>query len=109
MKALLTFSFLLIVSIAASAQDSATVINDTPSYYMTIKKGKLLEFNHNRHRLITQDRTLTNGTTIHPDGSIDLGSGQSHQLTSNEYFTMDGQVRKMKNMAKKKKGKWVLN
>ena len=110
MKSLTALSFfLLIVSNACLGQDSAKVINDTPSYYMTMRKGKLIEYNENRHRIITQDRTLTDGTTIHPNGSIDLGSGQSHQLKSSEYLTMDGQIRKMKTMGKKKKGKWVPN
>lgn len=37
-------------------------------------------------------------TTIHPNGSIDASSGQSLQLKEGEYITMDGRIRKSKDM-----------
>ena len=42
---------------------------------------------------------LVNETTIHPDGSINASSGQSLQLKEGEYITLDGKIRKLKDMA----------
>jgi len=71
-----------------------------PRVYLMMKKGKLVEVNHGRKKLVKKDVTLTNLTTIHPNGAIDASSGQSLQLKDGEYMTMDGRIRKLKDMAK---------
>ena len=64
-----------------------------------MKHGKLIEVYHGRKKLVKKDIFLVNESTIHPNGSIDAGSGQSLQLKEGEYITMDGRIRKLKNMA----------
>jgi len=71
-----------------------------PRVYFMMKKGRLVEINHSRKRLVKKDVTLTNLTTIHPNGAIDASSGQNLQLKDGEYITMDGRIRKIKDMAK---------
>jgi uncharacterized protein DUF6799 len=63
-----------------------------------MKQGKLIEVNRGRRTLVKKDITLVNETTIHPNGSIDASSGQNLQLKEGEYMTMDGKIRKLKDM-----------
>ena len=56
-------------------------------------------------KLIKKDVTLVNMTTIHPNGAIDASSGQSMQLKEGEYITMDGRIRKLKDMARPTSGR----
>jgi len=79
---------------------TASPASHAPRTYLMMKKGKLVEVNHGRKKLVKKDVTLANLTTIHPNGAIDAGSGQSLQLKADEYMTMDGRIRKLKDMAK---------
>ena len=64
--------------------------------YVYMKHGKLLEKYNGHIRVIRKDITLVNNTTIHPNGSVDAGSGENFQLTEGQYMTMDGRVKKFK-------------
>lgn len=70
----------------------------SPRNYIMMKKGKLIEVNRGHRTLVKKDITLVNETTIHPNGSIDASSGESLQLKEGEYMTMDGRIRKLKDM-----------
>ena len=41
---------------------------------------------------------LVNGTTIHPDGTINVSSGRTKKLKEGQYITMDGRIRNLKDM-----------
>ncbi len=71
---------------------------NTPKYYIMMKHGKLIEVKLRKRIAVKKDVTLTNDTTIHPDGSIDAGSGQSLHLKEGQYITMDGRIRNLKDM-----------
>lgn len=79
---------------AASAQSG-------PRVYIQMKGGKLSEMVNGKVQAVTQDITLVNGTTIHPDGSINDRDGHLRKLEEGEYMTMDGKIRKLKDMAGK--------
>ena len=85
-----TFSIIVFASPASHA----------PRVYLMMKKGKLVEVSHGRKKLVKKDVTLSNLTTIHPNGTIDASSGQNLQLKQDEYITMDGRIRKLKDMAR---------
>lgn len=89
----------LILSTFFAAIDTTTAQSHPPTIYIMMKDGKLTEVINGKKDAVTQDVTLTNGTTIHPDGSIDDRDGNKKKLNEGEYMTMDGKVRLLKNMA----------
>jgi type VI secretion system Hcp family effector len=64
-----------------------------------MKHGKLIEVNNGHRKPVKKDIALINESTIHPDGSINAGSGESKKLKEGEYITMDGKIRNLKDMA----------
>jgi hypothetical protein len=70
-----------------------------PRVYIMMKDGKLTEVINGKQEPVKQDLTLSNGTTLHPDGSIDDKDGNKKKLNEGEYMTMDGKIRLLKNMA----------
>jgi hypothetical protein len=66
-----------------------------------MKDGKLSEMVDGKKQPVTQDISLTNGTTIHPDGSINDRDGHLRKLEEGQYMTMDGRIRLLKDMAGK--------
>ncbi|GGB24663.1 DUF6799 domain-containing protein [Puia dinghuensis] len=88
--ALATFTFL--------AAPNTTTAQNTPRVYIMMKGGKLSEMVNGKKQDVKQDIILVNGTTIHPDGSIDDRDGHKRQLQEGEYMTMDGRIRKLKDM-----------
>jgi len=87
----------LAITLLLAAATAATAQN-TPRIYIMMKDGKLSEMVNGKKEAVTQDITLTNGTTIHPDGKINDRDGNWKQLQEGEYMTMDGKVRKLKDM-----------
>jgi len=72
-----------------------------PHYYVMMKRGKLIEVSHGHRKFVKKDITLTNETTIHPNGAVDAGSGQNQQIKEGQYITMDGKIRSLKDMGRK--------
>jgi hypothetical protein len=70
----------------------------TPKYYIMMKHGKLFEYKLGKTIPVKKDVTLTNETTIHPNGAIDASSGQALQLKNGQYITMDGKIRNLRDM-----------
>ena len=93
----LAFSALSISAFAATGP-TATANVRTPRYYIMMKHGKLIEVSKGHHLPVKKNITLTNETTIHPNGAIDASSGQSLQLKEGQYITMDGRIRNLKDM-----------
>ena len=95
---------LLILALAAAiglaATESASA-QTGPRVYIQMKDGKLSEMVNGKLTPVTQDITLTNATTIHPDGSINDRDGHLRKLEEGPYMTMDGRIRLLKNMAGK--------
>ena len=96
---LATFA-VLSLSVFATGTPPATGAH-IPRIYLVMNKGKLVEVNHGKRRVIKKDVTLTNETTIHPNGAIDASSGQSLQLKEGQYMTMDGKIRLLKDMGRR--------
>lgn len=71
---------------------------NTPKYYIMMKHGKLYEHKLGKTVAVKKDVTLTNETTIHPNGAIDASSGQALKLKEGQYITMDGKIRNLKDM-----------
>lgn len=90
--AICTFSTVLYATVTPAPK------NSSPKNYIMMKHGKLIEVNKGRKTLVKKDIQLVNESTIHPNGSIDASSGQSLQLREGEYLTMDGRIRKLKDM-----------
>ena len=95
--------FTLLVTICAFssvlfANDGPKSRSHSPKIYIMMKKGKLIEVNNGHRTLVKKDVQLVNETTIHPNGSIDASGGQNLQLKEGEYITMDGRIRKLKDM-----------
>ena len=72
-----------------------------PRVYIMMKDGKLSEMVNGKKQPVTEDISLTNGTTIHPDGSINDRDGHLRKLEEGQYMTMDGKIRLLKDMAGK--------
>ena len=95
---------LLILALAAAIGLAATESASSqtgPRVYIQMKGGKLTEMVNGKLTPVTQDITLTNATTIHPDGSINDRDGHLRKLEEGQYMTMDGRIRLLKNMAGK--------
>ena len=88
-----------ILSCSALAEITPRTSSHSPRIYIMMKHGKLIEVNNGHKRPVTKNINLINESTIHPDGSIDAGSGESKKLKEGEYITMDGRIRNLKDMA----------
>ena len=97
MRKLLTL-FALTASTGLISVSTASAQSHTARIYIQMKGGKLSEVIDGKQQPVKQDITLVNGTTIHPDGKIDGKDGNVRQLQEGEYMTMDGRIRKLKDM-----------
>lgn len=98
----LALAFLTIsISTFAVTGPTASSKSRIPSYYVMMKHGRLIEVSRGRRASVRKDITLTNETTIHPNGAIDAGSGQNLHLKEGQYITMDGRIRRLKDMPRK--------
>jgi hypothetical protein len=114
MKTLTLFVATAVFSLAATAhvwaagspagepKPATSTKPSAPRVYIMMKHGRLMEYNHGVIRPVKKNVNLINESTIHPDGSIDAGSGQSLHLKEGQYVTMDGRVRNLKDMYKPK-------
>lgn len=98
MKQFVLLFAISIFSLTVSAREKISPRSHSARVYIMMKKGKLIEVNKGYKKFVKADVTLVNHTTIHPNGSIDASSGQSLQLKEGEYITMDGRIRKLKDM-----------
>ena len=94
--AIIIFSF----SAFAETPAPAKAKNRSPRTYIMMKHGKLIEVRNGHCKRVKKDITLINETTIHPNGSMDVSSGENKQLKEGQYITMDGRIRNLKEMWK---------
>ena len=102
MKKLTFFVAICLSTTLLFAKDTPKSNSRTPKVYVMMKHGKLIEVRNGQKKFVKKDMQLVNETTIHPDGSINASSGQLLQLKEGEYITMDGRIRKLKDMPKKR-------
>lgn len=98
MKKLLGVLAFATINLTLFAQEPAQKKDSVLPYYIMMKHGKLTEVSHGRKNFVTKDITLINETTIHPNGKIDVSSGRSRRLHDGQYMTLDGRIRRLKDM-----------
>ena len=94
-------SFCALAAGPATAPTAPASKSRIPRYYVMMKHGRLIEVSKGHRNSVKKDITLTNETTIHPNGAIDAGSGQNLHLKEGQYITMDGRIRRLKDMPRK--------
>lgn len=65
-----------------------------------MQRGRLIEVIHGHRTMVKRNIILTDESTLHPNGAIDAGSGESLQLKEGQYVTMDGHIGKVKDLRK---------
>ena len=98
MKKLLGVLAFVTINLTLFAQDGVQKKDSVLPYYIMMKHGKLTEVSHGRKNFVTKDITLINETTIHPNGTINVYSGRTRHLHEGQYMTLDGRIRRLKNM-----------
>jgi len=98
MKQLIGILAFFALSLGARAQDSTATHDSTPWDYIMMKQGKMIEVMKSQKKEVTANVILVNGTTIHPDGTINVSSGRTKKLKEGQYITMDGRIRNLKDM-----------
>jgi len=86
------------LALGVFAQDSSKKKDHEPRIYIMMKKGQLLEVDSGRQHKVIRDKVLVNGTTIHPNGTINESNGKTTRLKEGQYITMDGWIRWLSNM-----------
>ena len=97
----LAFSAISLSVFATTGPSTSSKSTRIPHYYVMMKDGKLIEVSHGHQKSVKKDITLTNETTIHPNGAVDAGSGQNQRIKEGQYITMDGKIRNLKDMGRK--------
>lgn len=98
MKKLLGVLALVTINLTLFGQEPVQKKDSVLPYYIMMKHGKLIEVSHGRRKLVTKDVTLFNETTVHPNGTINVYSGRTRHLREGQYMTLDGRIRRLKNM-----------
>jgi hypothetical protein len=98
MKKLLGILAFAAINLTLMAQEPVQKKDSVLPYYIMMKHGKLTEVSHGQKNFVTKDITLINETTIHPDGTMNVYSGRTRHLHEGQYITLDGRIRKLKNM-----------
>jgi cytoskeletal protein RodZ len=103
MKILSLFAIAIAISFSASAQTTT----DTTTHHKThhqysntstnherymMKNGKLMSEKNGTNTDVTNDVTLSNGTTITTDGKVTWKNGKSQTLQNGEMVDMNGKI-----------------
>lgn len=86
----------LVLTLNTSAPD--TTHDHKPWDYIMMKHGKLIEVEKGQQTPVTANVILVNLSTIHPDGTINDSNGKTKHLKNGQYITMDGRIRRLKDM-----------
>jgi hypothetical protein len=98
MKKLFVILAFAVSNLTLFAQEPVQHKDSVLPYYIMMKHGKLTEVSHGQKNPITKNITLIDETTVHPDGTINVYSGRTRHLHEGEYMTLDGRIRKLKDM-----------
>lgn len=103
MKKIMIAVFVLLVgSYGAHAQDN-TKKSDTSHHHMMtmkdcvmMKDGKMMVIKGGKNMEMTQDMTLSDGTTVMKDGNIKMKDGKTTSLKNGDCIYMDGKIKRSK-------------
>ena len=98
MKKLLGVLAFAIINLTLFAQEPGQKKDSVLPYYIMMKHGKLTEVSHGRKNFVTRNIILVNETTIHPSGLINVSSGRTKHLHEGQYMTLDGRIRRLRDM-----------
>ncbi len=96
MKKITLFVAISAFSLAVSAQNKP--LHHAPKIFIMMRHGKLIQVNNGHRKLVKNDITLVNQSTIHPNGAIDASSGESLQLKEGEFITMSGRIHNLRDL-----------
>lgn len=98
MKKLLSGLAFAAIHLTLLAQSPAMEKDSVLPYYIMMKHGKLTEVSHGQKNFVTRNIILINELTIHPDGLKNVSSGRTRHLREGQYMTLDGRIRRLKDM-----------
>jgi hypothetical protein len=110
MKKLMILAFAFVCTAGAvSAQDSTgQKMHKMGDHKMKdcvmMKDGKVMVMKNGQKSELTEDMTLSNGTTVTKDGTVKTSDGKTMMLKDGEWVGMDGKMGKMGKMKMKEKG-----
>jgi len=101
-KIMIAVFVLLMGSYGAYAQDGQK--KDTSAHHhmmpmkdcVMMKDGKLTVIKGGKHMDMTEDMTLSNGTTVMKDGSVKMKDGSTTTLKDGDCIYMDGKIKRGK-------------
>ena len=103
MKKLIGLLAFTAITICSYAQDSTTTQDTSMSRgkhmmkdCLMMKNGQVMSMKNGQKMKIERTMTLTNGTTVAPDGTINWPNGKTGMLKEGQCIYMDGKIGKMK-------------
>gem|GEM_PF-1135307 len=87
MKMLFLSIFAIALSFGVFAQDSTRIV---------MKDGKMMVKKNGEKTQLTQDTTLSNGTSVMLNGTVKTSDGNTVILQNGDFVNMDGTIGKMK-------------
>ena len=88
------------INSATSQQNTNVVYSQKHHEGYFLKDGKLMMMKDGTTSAVTQDVTLTNGTTVTTDGKVTWKDGKSQTLTEKDWVDMNGKIHEKKSMKK---------
>ena len=88
------------INSATSQQNVNQVYSQKHHEGYFLKDGKLMMMKDGTTSAVTQDVTLTDGTTISTDGKVTWKDGKSQTLTDSNWVDMSGKIHEKKGMKK---------
>jgi hypothetical protein len=98
MRKLLSILAFATINLTLFAQEPGQKKDSILPYYIMMKHGKLTEVRHGQKNFVTRNIILVNESTIHPDSLINVSSGRTRRLREGQYMTLDGRIRRLKDM-----------
>lgn len=103
MKKVLLLMFAITLSFGVFAQDSAMHKMDNMQHHdmkshdgIMMKNGKVMVMENGQSTVLTQDKTLSNGTVISANGNVKMSDGTTKMLKDGDWVGMDGKMGSMK-------------
>jgi hypothetical protein len=103
MKKLLGLLAFSAITLCTYAQDSTRMQDTSMSMSkhkmkdcLMMKDGQVMVMKGGQHMKLEQTMTLTDGTTVSPDGTIKWSNGKTKMLKEGQCIYMDGKMGKMK-------------
>ncbi len=78
----------------AQSQDVQKAQSSQPTFIM--QDGKVYQYKDGKKSELSEDATLSNGTTISPSGAVKKADGTTTTLTNGQYVDQDGNISEWK-------------